>query len=230
MTDSARILIIEDDEALNNQVADLLRARGYQVSQCRDGQQGLLMAMEDKFDLILLDILLPSLDGLSVLNRLRQSRNTPIMMLTACGAEEARIEGYSKGADDYLPKPFSFNEMLVRIEALLRRAGWSQTPAVQKNQLTQGQLLLDRKTMQAKYADQAVDLTPIQFRLLWVLVENHQEPLSKAYLYQAVLERPFSRYDRSLDMHLSRVRRRLVEAGMAADRIVTVHGKGYCFA
>lgn len=227
---SARILIIEDDLTLSEQVAGLLRSKGFIVDQCTDGQQGLLTALREKFDLILLDVLLPTTNGFSVLHRLREARQTPVMMLTACGAEQERIEGYSKGADDYLSKPFNFKEMLLRIEALLRRANWRSETTVQRHAIVIDELSLCRRNQKICFADQPIDVTPIQFRLLWVLTEKQGQVLSKAYLYQVVLERAFSRYDRSLDMHLSRVRRKLVEAGMSSERLVTVHGKGYLFS
>ena len=115
---AARILIIEDDVTLSDQIAHLLEDSGFTTRQCQDGQKGLFAALQQSFDLILLDILIPSLDGLSVLNQLRKTKQTPVMMITASGAEQERIEGYRTGADDYLPKPFNFTEMLLRIEAL----------------------------------------------------------------------------------------------------------------
>lgn len=127
---AARILIIEDDITLSDQVARLLKEKGFTTTQCLDGQKGLLAALQESFDLILLDILLPSLNGLAVLNQIRKVKHTPVMMITASGAEQERIEGYRKGADDYLPKPFNFTEMMLRIEALLRR---SQRDAIPPN-------------------------------------------------------------------------------------------------
>ena len=151
------------------------------------------------------------------------------MMLTACGAEQERIMGYQQGADDYVPKPFSFTELLLRIEALLRRTLGETDQRTDPATLAAGELKLDRHAMTVSFQGNPVSLTPIQFRLLWILVLHQSEALSKPYLYQVVLEKEFSRYDRSLDMHLSRVRRKLVEAGVAGDRLQTVHGKGYCF-
>ncbi|WP_133468524.1 response regulator transcription factor [Paraglaciecola marina] len=225
----AHILIVEDDQVLNDQLADLLRSKGFLINQCHDGQQGLLSAVKHKFDLILLDVLLPSLNGFSVLNTLRKTNQTPVMMLTACGAEQERIEGYSKGADDYLPKPFNLMELMLRIDVLLRRTGISTALPFTKNTLSANGLILDKITQQISYHEQSITLTPIQFRLLFTLVENQAEVLSKAYLYQTVLERSFSRYDRTLDMHLSRVRKKLIQAGMSAECLATVHGKGYVF-
>ena len=172
---------------------------------------------------------LPKLNGFEILNRLRKTHQTPVMMLTACGAEEERITGYSRGADDYVPKPFNFTELVLRIEALLRRSRGSHDTRSDLDTMEVGKLRLDRTSLSVVYGDVDVSLTQIQFRLLWVLVLHQGEALSKPYLYQVVLEKEFSRYDRSLDMHLSRVRRKLVNAGMAADRLQTVHGKGYCF-
>lgn len=224
---AGRVLIVEDDATLNDQVAQLLRSQGFVIEQCHDGEQGLLTALREKFDLILLDVLLPSLNGFSVLNKLRQAQQTPVMVLTACGAEAERIEGYSKGADDYLPKPFNFTELQLRIQALLRRTQGSTAGMVEV--LEAHGLYLSRRDQVVRYRDAAISLTPIQFRLLWLLVENRGETLTKPYLYQAVLERSFSRYDRSLEMHLSRVRRKLEEAGMSPEYLTTVHGKGYLF-
>ncbi|MFQ3787679.1 response regulator transcription factor [Halomonas sp. A29] len=224
-----RILVVEDDRTLNGQIAGLLEGKGYRIHQCYEGEGALIAAISQRFDLILLDVLLPKLDGFAVLDRLRKTRQTPVMMLTARGAEEERILGYRCGADDYVPKPFGFTELLLRIEALLRRTLGATDQRADPEALTVGSLTLDRSRLVARYAGTLLTLTPIQFRLLWVLVLHQGEVLSKPYLYQLVLEREFSRYDRSLDMHLSRVRRKLAEAGMAADRLQTVHGKGYCF-
>ena len=227
---AARILIIEDDITLSDQVARLLKEKGFTTTQCLDGQKGLLAALQESFDLILLDILLPSLNGLAVLNQIRKVKHTPVMMITASGAEQERIEGYRKGADDYLPKPFNFTEMMLRIEALLRRSQRDAIPPKQASQLIIDELQLNRIKQDVCFSGQDVELTPIQFKLLWVLLENHHEVMTKAFLYQSVLNRPFSRYDRSLDMHISRVRKKLVEAGMPPERLSTLHGKGYRFS
>ena len=118
---AAHILIVEDDNVLNDQLAELLRSKGFVIDRCHDGEQGLLFALKKQSDLILLDVLLPSLNGFLVLKTLRKTCQTPVMMITACGAEQERIEGYTKGADDYLPKPFNLMELMLRIDVLLRR-------------------------------------------------------------------------------------------------------------
>ncbi|OUR73872.1 DNA-binding response regulator [Methylophaga sp. 41_12_T18] len=229
LASKAHILIIEDDQILNDQIAEQLINKGYSIEQCFCGDQGLTTAVSKFFDLILLDVLLPVRDGFSVLNNLRKTRDTPVVMLTACGAEEDRIKGFSKGADDYLPKPFNFTELGLRIDALLRRTKQLSDAPIGSNEITNGLLTLNKNTQQIIYNEQPLSMTPIQFKLLWVLVSHQHETLSKPYLYQLVLEREFSAYDRSLDMHLSRVRRKLISAGMPADRLQTVHGLGYLF-
>jgi len=226
---SAHVLIIEDDSTLNSQMASLLQAQGFCTEQCHDGLQGLTAATSKNFDLILLDVLLPSINGFEVLNRLRKTRRTPVVMMTACGAEEERIEGYRKGADDYIPKPFSFTEVLLRINALLRRTGLSDKSSQISTLLSVDDLTLERQDLKVTYREHSTQLTAIEFRLLWTLVDNKTQILNKPFLYQEVLEQVFSRYDRSLDMHLSRVRRKMIALGMPAQRLSTVYGKGYVF-
>jgi len=211
----ARILIVEDDRTLATQLGELLRGQGYATSACHLGESGLETALREAPDLLLLDVMLPDVNGFSVLRRLREQQQTPVIMLTACGAEEERIRGLRHGADDYLPKPFNITELQLRIDAVLRR--------------TRPQEHLDRHAQQARVAGCDLTLTPLQFRLLWLLVSHRGEALSKPYLYRMALEREYSQYDRSLDMHVSRIRRRLAEAGLGADRLQTLHGRGYAF-
>ncbi|AFI84202.1 response regulator transcription factor [Methylophaga nitratireducenticrescens] len=225
--DPNSILIIEDDLVLNHQLKQLLENQSFVVCQCFNGEQGLLTAVSNHFDLILLDISLPQRDGYSVLNTLRKTRQTPVIILTAHGAEEERILGFKNGADDYLPKPFNFTELVLRIEVILRRASGPNHQQPDISVLQHEGLMLDRLKQQVFFHGHAVQLTPIQFKLLWILMQHANHLLSKAQLYRLVMERDFSRYDRSLDMHMSRVRRKLVEVGMPVDRLQTVHGTGY---
>lgn len=227
---SASILIIEDDAMLSNQIASLMHAQGFRTKQFNDGEKGLFAALREKFDLILLDIQLPGLDGFSILDKLRKRQQTPVMILTGCNAENERINGYKTGADDYVSKPVNATELQLRIQAILRRTRWQAEPTQTQNQLQLDELSLDRQTQDITYDGTQVELTSIQFKLLWTLVENRNEVLNKPYLYQTVLERSYSQHDRSLDMHMSRVRRKLVSLGMPAERISTVHGKGYIFS
>lgn len=229
MQTAARILIIEDDRTLNHQVNSLLEERGYETVQHFDGRQGLVSALSNVYDLIIMDVLLPGLDGFNLLSRLRQKRETPVMMLTACGAEQERITGYSNGADDFVSKPFNVTELLLRIEALLRRTRSYVAEQTDQNVLHTTAFQLDRKNNRVTHEHRELVLTPLEFKLLWALVKKQGEVLSKPYLYQSVMNRDFSRYDRSLDMHLSRVRRKLTKADIDASCIETVHGEGYCY-
>jgi len=221
------ILVIEDDQVLNEQLTGLLTTKGYIVESCFDGEQGLIRASSQKHQLILLDVMLPKMDGFSLLKILRKSSQTPVIMVTAKDAEQEKIQGFSQGADDYVAKPFSSAELLLRIEALLRRS--CPTPTEESEQeLTLDSLAINYKTQGVKVDDQTLEFTATQFKLLWELLLHRGEVLSKAYLYQKVLNRNVGAYDRSLDMHLSRVRRKLNEANWQGERLQTCHGKGYC--
>lgn len=227
LTMSAKVLIVEDDPTLNKQLNQLLENAGFSTITAYDGNEGLTKAISLPLDLILLDVSLPEKDGYSVLRTLRQTRVTPVIMLTAHGAEEERILGLKSGADDYLSKPFNFTELLLRIEAILRRSLPQTSPDDEQKQLTRHGIKLDKSKQTVFFADQPIPFTPIQFKLLWTLMQNPNQTLSKSQLYRLVLEKEFSRYDRSLDMHMSRVRRKLVMAGLPADHLQTVHGTGY---
>ncbi len=229
---TAHILLVEDDFDLNQQLSDLLQHQGYQVTSIDCGEKALQILGQKPFDLVLLDVNLPRVDGFSILNHIRESSSLPVIMLTAYGAEEHRIMGLKYGADDYISKPCNITEVNLRIEAVLRRT-CRQSEQHTVNTLESNELILKRQSHQVSViggdATQEVSLTPIQFNLLWTLVENQGKVQSKPYLYQAVLEREFCQYDRSLDMHMSRIRKRLIAEGMSQDRIKTVHGKGYLF-
>jgi len=225
----ADVLVIEDDELLSIQLGELLRLQGYAVRLSGTGESGLAMALADAPDLVLLDVMLPDINGLAVLRRLREQQQTPVIMLTACGAEEERIRGLRHGADDYLSKPFNLTELQLRIDAILRRTRSTDSRPAQPSSLQIDALMLERQGLRARVAEKDLALTPLQFRLLWQLLLQRGEVLTKPYLYRVVLERDYSGYDRSLDMHISRIRRRLTEAGLAADRLQTLHGRGYSF-
>ncbi|ARU54633.1 response regulator receiver-modulated signal transduction transcriptional regulator [Oleiphilus messinensis] len=228
--DPAKLLVIDDDQSLNNQLTTLLRNRSFDVQQQFDGEQGLLCAVQKKFDLILLDAMLPDRDGFSVLHHVRNNSNTPVIMLMNDGTEAERIKGLSIGADDCLPKPFNPEELMLRIDAILRRTGVIQSPVKSQLEIHTNGLKLNKRTQSTYYSDREITLTPTQFKLLWMLVSNPNEILSKAFLYKTILEREFILYDRSLDMHMSRVRKKLEQAGMPKDRLKTIHGTGYCFS
>lgn len=223
-----KVLLIEDDSTLNNYLTSLLVNSGYMVEQCFDGISGLKVAQSQQHHLILLDKMLPKLDGVSLLKILRETSQQPVIMVSAKGAEEERILGLSHGADDYVAKPFNTQELLLRIEILLRRTQASVKPSSYVEINVDGLMLNASKKVICVNGEE-LEFTPIQFKLLWELVSQQNQIVSKADLYQAVLNKKLGAYDRSIDMHLSRVRRKLTEANWLGERLQTVHGKGYCF-
>lgn len=227
----ASILAIEDDPVLGAYVHDQLGRCGFQVTWCQNGRDGLALARAGQFDVVLMDILLPGMNGLDVLQHLRESTSVPVIMMSALGAEADRISGFRRGADDYLPKPFSVDELHVRVEAILRRVALERqrgtTGSGQAGQAEQGGLVFDEAASDVRLAGQPAGLTPSEFRLLETLDRHAEEVLSKAFLYQHVLQRGYSQHDRSLDMHVSQIRRKLKAIGYQARQVRTVWGKGY---
>lgn len=211
---------------LNEQITTALAARDYDVEQCFDGDSGLVAASSNRHDLILLDIMLPQRNGLSLLNVLRRQSDVPVVIVSARHAEEERIKGLTAGADDYLSKPFSIQELVLRIDAILRRSQATHDHSL--DYLEIDQLSISKRQHSASIGHTPLLLTPTEFSLLWALAANSGEVLPRAYLYQTVLKRAHSAYDRSLDMHLSRVRRKLTATGWDGNRLKTVHGRGYC--
>jgi len=226
---ASRLLVIEDDPVLCGDLGDYFRDRHHRVTLCRDGREGLALARDGDFDLVLLDILLPGLDGLALLAGLRETSSVPVILLSALGDEQDRITGLVRGADDYLPKPFSMAELAVRVAAILRRVALERHAADRQRHgsLELAGLRLDRETEQARYQDQPLDLTVTEFRLLQAFVEQCDQVLSKAFLYQTVLHRGYGRHDRSLDLHVSHLRRKLRQAGLHGQPLRTVWGQGY---
>lgn len=219
-----QILAIEDDPVLGSHLKTSLEARGFDVTLVDKGTHGLSLASVEDFDLILLDVLLPEMNGLELLARLRSSRSTPVLMMSALGSEADRIQGFHHGADDYLPKPFSIDELQVRIAAILRRVAYERTSAPHNHDDV---LQFDEQRSDLRYEGRWVGLTSTEYRLLSVLHDSSGEVLSKPFLYQHVLHRGFSRHDRSLDMHISNIRRKLLREGISLLRLESVWGKGY---
>src|SRR3989344_362993 len=199
------ILTIEDDPVLGAYVHEHLGRCGFQVTWCRNGQQGLQMAREHVFDVVLMDILLPGLDGLSILTHLRRSHAVPVILVSALGAEADRVNGFRLGADDYLPKPFSMIELRVRIEAILRRVALDRRPTPVAMVAEVDSLRFDDDHFDVFHGQQPAGLTRTEYRLLETLSRSVDEVLSKAFLYQQVLQRGYAAHDRSLDMHISQI-------------------------
>lgn len=230
-TGSARILAIEDDVVLGAYVHEHLGRNGFQVTWCQNGTQGLELARHEDFDVVLMDILLPGMHGLEILTHLRESHSVPVILMSALGAEADRISGFRLGADDYLPKPFSMAELRVRIEAILRRVAFDRRHvppmAVAASDSGSQSLCFDDELCDVVSSEQWAGLTRSEYRLLETLHRNPEEVLSKAFLYQQVLQRGYAAHDRSLDMHISQIRRKLKAIGYTEREVRTVWGKGY---
>ena len=227
--DLPHILTIEDDPVLGAYVQEHLGRCGFQVTWCQNGQHGLQLARDQAFDVVLMDILLPGLNGLSILTELRRSHSIPVILMSALGAEADRVSGFRLGADDYLPKPFSMIELRVRIEAILRRVALDRRPlpslvSVRSDVRT---LHFDEERCDVFHQEHWAGLTRSEYRLLETLHRNSEEVLSKAFLYQHVLQRGYVPHDRSLDMHISQIRRKLKVIGYSEHEVRTVWGKGY---
>lgn len=223
------ILTIEDDPVLGAYVHEHLGRCGFQVTWCQNGQQGLQMARDRAFDVVLMDILLPGMDGLSILTHLRQDHAMPVILMSALGAEADRISGFRLGADDYLPKPFSMIELRVRIEAILRRVALDRRPLPLRLPARDDarSLRFDDELYDVFFQEHWAGLTRSEYRLLETLHRSADEVLSKAFLYQHVLQRGYAPHDRSLDMHISQIRRKLKAIGYSEREVRTVWGKGY---
>ncbi len=229
-----RILLIEDDERLAEVTAEYLRDQEAHVDVVPDGADGLQRALEGEHDIVLLDLMLPSLDGISVCKQLRAQSNIPVIMLTAKGDEVDRIVGLEIGADDYLAKPFSPRELLARIRAVLRRHTATPTED-QTSSVLAGPLAIDRERRIAELHGERVELTAYQFDLLWVLSLNAGKVLERGDLNNRVRELrgdpPIEfdpSVDRSIDVHLSKIRAALGAAhDDGKDLIETVRGVGY---
>jgi two-component system response regulator PfeR len=218
------LLLVEDDARLRDDLHRHFRQRGFAVTPCSDGRQGLAAVRAGPFDLVLLDIMLPGMDGLALLEILRQEQGTPVMLMSALGAEQDRITGFTRGADDYLPKPFSLAELDARADALLRRmARVQQPPATRQDRL----LSFDDQAQDVLLQGRAAGLTGSEYRLLVTLREHPGETLSKPFLYQQVLHRLYTRLDRGLDVHVCNLRRKLAELGVQHLQIQAVRGAGY---
>ena len=211
-------------------LGDYLGRHGYQVTAAHDGKEGLAKALAGTYSIMLLDVMLPGLDGFEVLRRLRAAASPmSVLLLTARGEDVDRIVGLEIGADDYLPKPFNPRELLARIRAILRRSGNAGAP-VAGNFLAVIGLEMDTAARVARCGETVLDLTDVEFELLQTLMRSAGEVVAREQLAEAVLGRKFHPFDRSLDMHVSRLRHKLDAADNFGDRVKTIRGVGYQLA
>ena len=242
------ILLVDDDEELCALLTDYLGRDGYQVVSSANGPEGLELARSGAHSLVLLDVMLPGLDGLGVVKELRKTSSVPVIMLTAKGEDVDRIVGLELGADDYLPKPFNPRELAARIKAVLRRgperavapgseavsnsdpaAANGPSPADEQNSLISGELLLDLNSYSARLAGRRLALTSVEFGLLRELMLAGGKVLTRDTLLDRVRGKEFELFDRSIDVHISHLRQKLGDNAANPSFIRTVRSVGYIF-
>lgn len=224
----AKILIIEDEEAILLALEDNLRLEGYDVESAKDGEQGLSLAKEGKFDLIILDIMLPRMDGFDVCKQLRQDGIiTPILMLTAKSQEIDKVLGLELGADDYVTKPFSPRELLARVKALLRRSKQVQQGT---DEISFGDVEVDFKKYEVKKAGSPVNLTALEFSLLHFLVQNKGQVVSRDAILDEVWGRDIYIQPRTVDKHIAELRKKIEDDPSAPEYIIGIRSVGYKFS
>ncbi|PJG83933.1 response regulator [Caviibacterium pharyngocola] len=228
----AKLLLVDDDVELVELLAELLKLEGFEVDTANNGQQA-LDKIDAGYDLVLLDIMMPVLNGIETLKQLRQRFSVPVMMLTARGNEIDRVLGLELGADDYLPKPFNDRELVARIKAILRRTA-AATPTATENKMQEESqcvefcgLILYPGRQQAIYEGLDLELTGTEFALLQILIANPGQILSREYLSMEVLGKPLMPFDRAIDMHMSNLRKKLPKRTDEISWFKTLRGRGY---
>lgn len=228
-----RLLVVDDDNRLRDQLRRFFTQEGFEIHVADGGTAMDKLLLRDTYDLIVLDLMMPEENGLSILARLRAAKDiTPIIMLTAKGSEDDRIRGLEAGADDYLPKPFNPRELLARVQAVLRRRPATETPGaptIEDETILFGEFSLDLGHRKLSKAGQELPLTTGEFAMLKTLARHPRQPLSRDKLAQMARGREFEAYDRSLDVQISRLRK-MIESDPANPKYIqTVWGLGYVF-
>jgi two-component system response regulator CpxR len=227
-----KILLIDDDEKLCRLIGDYLEPMGYQIDAAHTGQQGLMMIENEDYHAVILDVMMPGMDGFQTLQQLRRMSDVPVLMMTARDGETDRIVGLEMGADDYLPKTFSSRELLARLRAVTRRYQKTETPAtagIGDNALVFGALRIDPDSHSAILDGSDLCLTPIEYDLLYTLAQAAGRALSRDQLLDSVAGRDYDTFDRSVDVHVSSLRRKLGEDPRNPRYIRTIRSVGYLF-
>lgn len=222
----AHILIVDDDTELSSMLAEYLEAEGFRVDHAFDGAQGVKKVLAGTYDAVVLDVMMPELDGFEVLRRIRSESNIPVLMLTAKGDDIDRIVGLEIGADDYLPKPFNPRELLARLRAVLRRTQSNNESDNNTHVQHIGTLEINMSSRSALAKNQTLDLTSTEFNLLTILVKQAGNVVSKESLSEHGLGRKLQKYDRSIDMHMSNLRKKMAQHDLGS-MLITVRGQGY---
>ena len=224
-----KLLMIDDDTGLCELLSEYLSTQGFSVQTSHDGQQGLELALQNDYALILLDVMLPSIDGFEVLKQLRQSKLTPVIMLTAKGEDFDRIFGLELGADDYIPKPFNHRELLARVKAITRRIEHINSVSNNTNKkLSLNGITINFAAREASINNSPLTLTGTEYEILALLIKHAPDVISKEQISEDVLGRRLASFDRSIDMHVSNIRKKIAEH-IEGDKIKTMRGTCYVF-
>ena len=227
-----KLLIIDDDIELCELLTDYLGGEGFIIKTVHHGEEGAEQALSDHYALVILDVMLPGMNGFDVLRKIRGESRVPVIMLTARGDDIDRIVGLELGADDYLPKPFNPRELIARIRAIQRRTEASATTAENKprTELAIGDIVLNPTNRTVKCGGKNIDLTSVEFALLEVLLSHAGEVITREDLVEQVLGRRLSAYDRSIDVHVSALRKKLGHFAGQTERIRTIRSVGYLYS
>lgn len=222
----AKLLLVDDDQELCSLLGEFLSTEGFETTMVHDGQAALDVTQANSFDLIVLDVMLPIYTGFEVLRKLRDYCQTPVLMLTAKGEDVDRIVGLEMGADDYLPKPCNPRELVARIRAILRRIDQT-TPEQPSDTIIVDQLQLQISAHSASYSNKSLTLTGAEFTVLELLMRSAGQVISKESLTEQALGRKLTPYDRSIDVHVSNLRKKLAAKGASKELIINIRGAGY---
>jgi DNA-binding response OmpR family regulator len=222
-----KLLFVDDDVVLVSMLKEYAEQENFEVSIAHDGEAGVSMALSKHFDLVVLDVMMPKLNGIEALRRIRAENSVPVILLTARGEEIDRIIGLELEADDYVTKPCVPRELIARIRAILRRTKNHLPVTIESSELTQGDLTLYLEQRRAVWKDSDLDLTGAEFSLLEALARQAGKVVSKTQLSQDALSRPLSRFDRSVDVHICSIRQKLGKTPDGRSWIQTVRGSGY---
>lgn len=224
----AHILIAEDEAPLRNLVRMSLEANGHQVTVVGNGEEALASFLAGHFDLVILDIMMPKLDGLEVCREIRRRSETPVIMITALGSTEDLVKGLETGADDYIAKPFTFREVQARINAILRRMQWA-TESKTQSVIEIGRVAVDADAMDVRISGEPIHLTPIEFKLLYTLMSKAGKVLSRTALFQEVWGYDFIGATNLVEVTIRRLREKVEVDPSNPTHILTVRGTGYKF-
>jgi two-component system OmpR family response regulator len=227
-TTTHRVLLIDDDSELLDILRQYLEQEGFQVGLAHDGETGVMEASTGRYAIAVLDLMMPRINGIETLRRIRATSSLPVLMLTARGDDTDKIIGLELGADDYVPKPCTPRELTARIRAILRRTH-AQPSAEASSPLTVGSLSIWSEQRRATWGDHPLALTSSEFNLLEVLAQNAGKAVSKKVLSEQALGRPLARFDRNIDVHLSSIRQKLGAVTGGESCIRTVYRQGYQF-